>query len=682
MSNKIGRNDTCHCGSGKKYKKCCMNSDKESELPLAKPNKIENKSFEFIESYNSQQLLNFIIGLQLHPNNHGKNLRVEKLATHIILNLNNNTNGDLKLFKISLDNEFAYEPMEDLPENLFSENIVFFGGNYTVFAGISGYAVEIFKNFTETIFTQENGLPNEFKNHVYSGVILILELGKILSSKFNNEGYIKGAQGKRKFDYSFNAIDTSFCQEEIIQICKKHQIDPRIINDFIAQPNDTGFSNNDPNKNPLLTKPIINFEDKYYFILITSQVTALNEFIIRLSKKYDCNQKLTVLYHDKLWHEQWLACDKMGWQLTDIKLPTNNTSTILKERVFQIEQNRLAYSCYVHNDTDEEYFSDKKLNIEKRITEVITELKKNPSMKDHKFLSLVTYDCMGRNMIIGFGDPQKDELRLSFSMHQFNFLCSSEKWGNLSLWKFAKSYEIFYRTTQTALIDTLDIYFIYKSQNQSFYFGDEARPNYLPVVPGLGSNLIKVSKIEKNNHGILYQIDRLNVFIPSTKYADFAPLYKPLYSLGYFAICLKAFNFPIWLVNHQVKDQSITGHLRNFSEAIAFWLFKLKNEIAKFLNPVISNYFEIDIVLEEKFFENTKTKDFLEINEIGNYSFSLNTNILSFLIPFSKIKTFAGSNNFGEREMMKAILNAFNLVVGINFSEQDIERFINRLVAN
>lgn len=28
---KIGRNDPCHCGSGKKYKKCCMAKDEDSE---------------------------------------------------------------------------------------------------------------------------------------------------------------------------------------------------------------------------------------------------------------------------------------------------------------------------------------------------------------------------------------------------------------------------------------------------------------------------------------------------------------------------------------------------------------------------------------------------------------------------------------------------------------------------
>ncbi|MFM9825828.1 YecA family protein [Flavobacterium sp.] len=224
MSNKIGRNDPCPCGSVKKYKKCCINSDKELEFAQPKSNKRENKTFEFIETNNSHPLLNLIIDLQMQPNNHGKNVRMEELATHIVTNLNSNPNGNLKLFKQHLDREFASNYMEDIPENLFSENIVFYGGNYTAFSGIYGYAVEIFKNLTETIFTQKNDLPDEFKNHVYSGVTLILELGKILSTKFDIEGNIEGAQGERKFDYSFNEIATSFSQDEIIQICKEHQI--------------------------------------------------------------------------------------------------------------------------------------------------------------------------------------------------------------------------------------------------------------------------------------------------------------------------------------------------------------------------------------------------------------------------------------------------------------------------
>ena len=32
----IGRNDPCHCGSGKKYKKCCLAQDESIELNQVK----------------------------------------------------------------------------------------------------------------------------------------------------------------------------------------------------------------------------------------------------------------------------------------------------------------------------------------------------------------------------------------------------------------------------------------------------------------------------------------------------------------------------------------------------------------------------------------------------------------------------------------------------------------------
>jgi hypothetical protein len=30
MQTNLGRNDPCHCGSGKKYKKCCLAKDEEA----------------------------------------------------------------------------------------------------------------------------------------------------------------------------------------------------------------------------------------------------------------------------------------------------------------------------------------------------------------------------------------------------------------------------------------------------------------------------------------------------------------------------------------------------------------------------------------------------------------------------------------------------------------------------
>ncbi len=390
-------------------------------------------------------------------------------------------------------------------------------------------------------------------------------------------------------------------------------------------------------------------------------------------------------YHYKLWHEHWGACDKMGWQLTDIKLPENNHPNIFKERIFQFDINRLAYTCYLHNQSisdkyEKGFHSDEDFDINKRIDQVVNSLKEDVVFKDYKFFTLITYENMGRDLYLLIETPKENELRLSIPIHQFIFLCSSEEWNNLSLWKFVKSYEFFSKTTQITLTDTLDIYSIYKSKNESFYFGDDERPNFLTVVPGDGSRLIKEAKIEKDRHGILAEVDGRYAYIPSEKYADYAPLYKPLYRLGYYAICLKAFDFPIWIVNRQVTNSSMVIDARNFAEAIAFWLFKLSTEISTTLNSFIYNCFEINIVLEDDIFQNKQTKDIIENTEDKQYSFSLDGNKLDFIIPFSKMKTFIGYNNIGEREMMESLLNAFNLINGINFSKEDIKQSIDKCI--
>jgi hypothetical protein len=42
--NKINRNDPCHCGSGKKYKKCCYGADQDKRRPV----NLKKKKIQFI----------------------------------------------------------------------------------------------------------------------------------------------------------------------------------------------------------------------------------------------------------------------------------------------------------------------------------------------------------------------------------------------------------------------------------------------------------------------------------------------------------------------------------------------------------------------------------------------------------------------------------------------------------
>ena len=56
--------------------------------------------------------------------------------------------------------------------------------------------------------------------------------------------------------------------------------------------------------------------------------------------------------------------------------------------------------------------------------------------------------------------------------------------------------------------------------------------------------------------------------------------------------------------------------VRNFAEAIAFWLYKLSSSNISTLNSNISDFFEINILLEKAFFEDKQTKEIVENSEV------------------------------------------------------------------
>lgn len=139
MSRKIGRNDSCPCGSGKKYKHCCMLTEQTYDrLANAKRDILASsglcapKITTYLEQHQTAPLLDYLIALQLNPANHGKNLRIEHLSQLTVAALGKGVKTPrFEEFKSLIDEEYPYDVMEDIPINLYTENVVFFGGNYT-----------------------------------------------------------------------------------------------------------------------------------------------------------------------------------------------------------------------------------------------------------------------------------------------------------------------------------------------------------------------------------------------------------------------------------------------------------------------------------------------------------------------------------------------------------------------
>ena len=677
MNNKIGRNDSCPCGSGKKNKKC-HNIDRWPTIVSEKNDINVSITEEYIKSYESKHILNEIISLQLSPENHGKNIRIEELATIVTTNLNNGKDKEVKKLYDSIKKEYYHNYNEDPAENMYSESVIFYGGNYTVFPGIALEPVEIFRNLTQIIFNTDIELPDAFRAQVYQGVTLLLYLGQEYATKTGITGNANSQSELQELIHLDKEIDFSISKTKLVRICKLLGISPEIINDFLIVSNDIRFQNDDPQFNPLLFYPIVEFNNEYFFLLISNQVNALNEYILRWAKHYNCEKDLLLAYQEEIWAEVRIACHKMGWAETDIKLPEDKINSGLKEALFHFDNNRLAYVSLQTPSVLSDLFTYQSANVressQKRIENVINELKKRSELDDCKFLTVSLYDSIGRFFMGAMQKPQDRELKLSFSAYNFITLTVGEDWEELSLWKFAKAADIFMSKTRS-MSSMLDMYNIYKSKGESFYFSDDVRPDYAMLVPGEGSELIRQTKLKANYHATPIKIDGEIAFMPVTKIADFAPIYKPTKHIGYFLQALEIFSIPIWITNRQIKSDSMVPAVRLYADAIAFWLNKFHHSLEGYINQIGANPLEIEIVVNPATFQAMTSIEMKE-QKGDKYSSSYIDGKIAFNIPFSSLIELMGSKNEGERIMMKELIKSLNLVDGISITDDEINNII------
>jgi hypothetical protein len=683
MSSKIGRNDLCPCGSGKKNKRCHNVDRLPTIVDNTKTKDLITGMETYVRTHESKHILNEIIGMQLLPENHGKNIRIEKLAVLTVKNLNNLLPEDTNTFQTLLRKNFSFNNHEDPTENLFTENVIFFGGNHITFPGIASHPVDIFRHLTHIIFNTTVELPDAFRSQVYQGLSLLLYLGDWLSQKTKLTGNIDAVQTSNLLLSNPIKTDFSFSHADFAEICKEIGIHPKIINDFIIDPQDERLQDDNLEFTPLLFHPIITFESRYYYMLISNQTQTLNEYVFRLSAQHNCQQNLMLAYREELWAATQHSLYKMGWHETDIFFESFDDENAPKEAIFHFDQNRLAYVILdtplnLPDFLENPFSQGHPPSIQNRIETVISDLKSRPELSDHQFLILYLHDSAGRNFYSSERKPAERELRLAFSAHDFITLSKGEDWSRLSLWKFAKALNIF-RSKVESMAGTIELYSMYKHKSSGFYFSDDATPDYVTIVPGEGSDLLRQTKLKENFHAAPIHDEKGLAFLPVISSGNFAPIYKPQRHIGYFIQALEGYQSPIWLINHQVQNGKMASTVKLYTDAVGFWLSKLSSGLSKYINPALNDPLKIIFEFDLQIFQEMTSGEMLE-QEKGQYNGQYSNTELTFYIPSCSLASFIGGNNDGEREMMKSLLQSFNLIDKCSIPAEMIESLVDKYI--
>ncbi len=689
---KTGRNDPCPCGSGKKFKKCCLKvlGKNFGKKPLFKKKPAKSKFSEYIDNYESGHLLNLLTALQLFPENHGKNFRIELMAIEVVIALSNGKKGDWNKLKQIVSVEFPSHHMEDLPEGLFTENILFHRGNYIVMPGINSHPVEIFRYLTSSIYLMNDDFPEDFKNEVYQGVTIVLALGAILFEQASLKRNMFVESKEKSFLFP-DEIRLSFSEKELDVICKAESIDPDIIEYFLTTPDDPEFDIEEPDLSPLLFRPFVRFEGEYYMVMPTAQMSAINEFILQTAKRYNVREELHLKCHKGIWRDIQVACYEMGWMLTDIALPAMKGNSNIKEGIFQFDANLLAYVVYSHPADLKgvyELYEDRKGDLlgqnflNKRTETVIKSLSSREVFEEYRFLTVVLVNAMGGFSALGMRKPTNPrEKKVWFNAFDFLTLVNSGEWERLALWKYAKVFEITANQSKLLVTSSVDAYATYKRNGESFYISDDPRPDLLTIVPGDGADFTREAKIKSDVHGTLCLNDGSLVYVWVRRYRDYAPIYLPVNQRIGFEMLLEHYELPIWIQNYQAKDKGQANLVEHISDAICFWLYKLWPALSDVFTKLKLPLLNIILEFDASHFEPLPMQEMNSMPEIVlNTEYSFEGYELTLRFPKLLHKAFVGGNNEGERNLIKIILNAFNEIPSINLSEDFISEALDQYV--
>jgi hypothetical protein len=674
---KIGRNDPCPCGSGMKYKHCCLsgNFNSSSDLPLHELDLLK----EEFKKYNLSELISMLSGLQILPENQSHTIRLE-MAIQIACSLKNG--GELSIdpnYLIYILNKYlpTYGKigiLEDSPESLFTENIVYFGGNYIIYPGVTEERYILYA-LLESIHLCKSDFPIDFVLDVETSALSLLTLSNEIANRAGHHRNMTSPDTWRTDIITADKIQDQklssavvFTKKEIDKLLSKHGLTNKFLSKFIISVGDTAFTEPSVQNNPLILLPLVEIEDKIVVALPHSIVSCLRHFIWVAAYRYEAVKILADKYKNILWKNTQEYFRLLQFEPLDIYLPVLKDNLPIKEQVFRIDSDKLAYVQLTVDNGDGYSIKDpyqlweptvlsRDLFLRDRL--INQYLKEKEDFSNNDIFEIKVFGRIGRPVKIII--HSKENQILPIFIEDLEVVSKLGDLDNLALWKYARA-EVKY--TFSPISTFLDKFSLYYEHNHSFYVDDRKKPTHLYLLPGYGLDLkIKVKQMWDEHASLTSDPDKFAVVV-RWHLKSTIPIYVPQYAYGRFSYQLiEGYQQPIW-VGPKAETTRCFPKLNvtnlQFTETFSYWLWQLTSSLKEHLAPLGRTPITIMFSLEEP--EKWVSLKRSEMN-IDSSFLSFNWKVSDFSIEFKiprDIESFLQcKDNIGERLMLESLIKAF-----------------------
>lgn len=677
---KIGRNQKCPCGSGLKYKKCCLKKEENKLPPVSFNNfqqllrgKIIKKEYQLINNFllnnDYKEALKTLAYLQLIPQNHTKNVRLELIIHNILSskNLEEKKHWDIEEFKDLLTKEYSYHEFEDPAEGFFTENLLFINGNNVVYSGIANDTSRVVQILLNASLS--NAMPESFKKDISDGSLFILEIHNEIAKKLGHtHRMFEEIENDLIYFPEQNQIEKNsnlfcFSQNDIDLICNRLGISNDIINHFICAESIKPYFEYENEESPLLTKPFLKIQDIYYLVLPTAQLFCLNEYIITKAKEHNCIEVLIKTFGAELSEVTFTWLHKAKWKrikadfLNNIK---NESSYLINISLFKFDDDKLALALFVTEPIKEVKTTVEIDKISHFSNQLIKKVKN--SYPKHRILLFSVYQKyrMLKKTLFGLNHNSESDLSIGMFMSSLEVLINLWDFDSLTFWKYAlQHHSALENGLFTSFNNHLSKMSLYMKNHCSFNDSDEATPSAMIFDLSVEGEVKRKGLKKIDEIGIPIIIDETLGFLPCIKKDANLPIYISYeFVNGLIRECLLSYSFPIWIKAKNGIDKKASTYIN----AIFYWLHDIQPSLKEYLPPT-KTPLQFIVELDQKIYELESLEDIHGDRIKFSYSIDIRNHIINFKVPFELIDSLSTSNNKGERILMAFVIDLLSIYI-------------------
>jgi len=659
--------------------------------------------------YRQRDLCVNIAGLQLVPENHTHTLRLE-IAARIACSISDRGDKNVELGQLckelneSIPSNGVIGRLEDPVQNLFTENIIFHGGNHIVYSGIVDGGSFILNNLLKAIFHQGEGLTNEFKEVVRQSTMALLMLSNEISNRMGHTRNLVSPDTWRE-DICMSTNEelercrfaVQFSEKEIETGLLRIGLEPESLAPFIILPEDDTLKVENPDINPLCAKPLVKIENIVVFVQPRSVTSAIRHFILNTAQKVGLLEKLSREYRRTLGANTQKCLDHIFFNPLDLSLPKWEEDLPVTEGLYRIDTDILAYVRTIVDDAEgyneDEIFghwNSKHITEKLKVREksVIEWAVNSNGLNCSQILILTVLGGIGRFSVFGFEKQLKNSCRVFIHAEELEIVANLRKFDSLTLWKYARARDKLLKTFPKCLgiASFLDTYALYKNHHHSFYLSDKG--SVIPVIfPGYGHNLRVESVMTGDIHAALFKPKGLPArFITVTRRyeGDPIPIYVLYDSLSPFIKLVEGYDQPLWVMRddlRQYNSEDLDDIYFNITDLAAYWLWQITPSLRPYLKVLGKSPINIFLRLERpsRWAQVTLSDD---IDFLADFVHEVEQFDITFTIPDGIQAHLRKANNEADRLILDEILQSFNKLLEAHGVPQTLTEKVRQEIVN